>query len=178
MKVGWLCTAGPAPHRQETAPTHPHFCLSGSQPVPRNTSDPDDPRPPRCRQLPTHAGPRYPARCSASGSLCNTPAPTRAPPPPEEAHSVLKKPVYTAALGGGVCRTGKKEGAGAGAQQGWGPPVGHQPGHAGLQGMGQGVRGCPSPSGQQVAPEGTGSGRRPGSGLLSPGLELGPLVAL
>ena len=102
----------------------------------------------------------------------------RVPPPPEEAHSVLKKPVYTAALGGGVCRTGKKEGAGAGAQQGWGPPVGHQPGHAGLQGTGQGVRGCPSPSGQQVAPEGTGSGRRPGSGLLSPGLELGPLVAL
>lgn len=80
MKVGWLCTSGPAPHQQETAPTHPHFCLTGSQPVPRDTSDPDDPCPPRCQQLPAHTGPRCPAHCSVSGSLCNTPAPTRACP--------------------------------------------------------------------------------------------------
>ena len=78
--MSWLCTAGPAPHRQQTALTHSHFCLTGSQPVPRHTSDPDDPRPPRCRQLPTHAGPRRPARWSVSGSLCNAPAPTRARP--------------------------------------------------------------------------------------------------
>lgn len=48
--------------------------------MPRNTSEPDDPRPTWCRQLPTHAGPRCPARWSVSGSLCNTPAPTHARP--------------------------------------------------------------------------------------------------
>lgn len=126
------------------------------------------PAPTWCRfQLPTHAGPRCPARWSVSGSLCNTRAPTHARP--WRTHLVLKKPVYTAALGGRgpgcslVCPQGEEEGAGTWAQQGQGSPVGHQTGHAGLQGTG-----CPSPSGQQVAPEGTGSEQRPGSGLLSP----------
>ena len=69
-------------------------------------------------------------------------------------------------------RWGLPHGEGGGSwswgSAGPGAPVGHQPGHAGLQGTGQGVRGCPSPSGQQVAPEGTGSGRRPGSGYCPP----------
>ena len=76
LKVSWLCTAGPAPHRQQTALTPSHFCPC---PCP-------DTLPTLMTPAPLGAGscPPTPARgaqpAGVSGSLYNAPAPTRARP--------------------------------------------------------------------------------------------------
>lgn len=153
--VGWLCSSGASSPSAGNSSHPPHFCLTGSQPVPRDTSDPDDPCPPRCQQLPPHR-PRCPAHCSVSGSLCNTPAPTRACL--ENAHRSSGSLCLHCSPGRQGLPTGEE---GLGLSRARGPQSGTtwtQVCRAQARSAGDG----PSHSGQQVA-EGTGSGRRPGS---------------
>lgn len=132
--------------------------------MPRNASD--------CNPRPHGAGsrPPTPARAAQRAAVCQDPYVTPSAPtwcwPPENPYPVFKMRVLSAALGGwgqGCSPVFSAAGGGVGRRLELPPRASvasaapGTPAPAGLLSSGRGAGGCPSPRGQQVALEGTGS---------------------